>query len=268
MVCGNLGVSSLAEGDIDGGIAYLLWAEEEDRFWTKDPERKIFKNRLYEQYARGEGRDGISQFGILAPWVQIEAIIKQYNESFSASATDNVKTSDFLIELEVSTEHRSLFEGSIWVIHRNLALLREENRRRIYTDKNNVYTKLRLLDGIISFCRFIELRMKAHRRIEGTLGTVLNEVFNAEPWFQSISEICSLRLDNSPTTPEEFDRCMKFALEDLTGHEKSVYILWIFRNYSAHVCDPKTPYLFQNFGKVFAEIVFAFIYYLKKERLV
>lgn len=264
MVCGNLAVSSLAEGDIDGGIAYMLWAEEEDRFYSGKPELSVYKNSLYGQYSKGETRNGLSQFGIPAPWVQIESFIKQYNVTFS----DNVKISDFLKELETSKEHRSLFEGSVWVIHRNLALLREENNLRIYVDKNNLYTRLRLYDGIIGLCRFIELRMKAIRGIEGTLGNVLSDIFTNEPWLVSIRDICSLPKENSPTNAEEFDRCIRFAFEDLKDHERSIYILWIFRNYSAHVCDPNTPYVFQNFEKVFAEILFAYIYFLKKEQLV
>lgn len=264
MVCGNLGVSSLAEGDIDGGIAYLLWAMEEDRFWTRDPERSIFKNTLYEQYAKGGSRAGLSQFGMLAPWAQVDVIIKNYDIAFP---TEKINYANFLIELETSIEHRSLFEGAIWIIHRNLAILKQERDLGIFTSKNNLYTRLRLLDGLIGLCRFIELRMKSRNAgLEGPLGVVLSSVFATEPWLLSIREICSLK--NSPKTPEEFDVCIKFGLEKLSGHGRSIYILWVLRNYSSHVCDPATPYVFENFEKILEEIVFAYLYYLKKNNLV
>ena len=62
MVCGNLGVSDLAEGDIDGGIAHLLWAGYEDRAWVSvSYAYDVFQMKLYTQFASGEQRGGLSQ---------------------------------------------------------------------------------------------------------------------------------------------------------------------------------------------------------------
>lgn len=260
MVCGNLGVSALAEGDIDGGIAYLLWAAHEDRGWSADPMKNILAGPLYTQFAEGTTRKGKSQFGGQAPWIMMKKAIEEYNAEFK----DNVGINDVFKELEGSLEHRALLEGSIWIIHRNLALLREENERGIYSNKNNIYTKLRLFDGIVSLCRFVELRMRYHETTNGTLGNLLRAIFKKETWFKK--EVQSR--NKSPQKPKHFDNLVKEALERCNRPEKNVLILWTLRNYATHVCDPDAPFFFGNLENIFNEVVITYIYYLKFKKLI
>ena len=256
MVCGNLGVSALAEGDIDGGIAYLLWADHEDRGWLKDPNRIfIFENRLYTQFAKDR-----SPFGGRAPWIMMKTAIDEYNTEFK----DGVSIDDVFKELEGSPEHRALLEGSLWVIHRNLVLLREEKERGIYLNKNNIYTRLRLFDGIVSLCRFIELRMRHYEKTSGTLGALLKAIFGKESWFQND---VSPR-NKSPQKPEDFDDLMREALEKMNRPGKNVFILWTLRNYATHICDPEAPFFFENFENIFNEVIIAYIYYLNFKKLI
>jgi hypothetical protein len=57
MVCANWGISDLAEGDVDGGIAHLLWSGYEDRGWLKASYTlDIFDSPLYKQFAEGSNR--------------------------------------------------------------------------------------------------------------------------------------------------------------------------------------------------------------------
>jgi len=258
MVCGNFGVSSLAEGDIDGGIAYLLWASHEDRWWSRDPNRNIFRSPLYTQFARGTNRQGRSQFGEEAPWVMMEKAIDKYNTSFK----DTVKLEEVFKELEGSSEHRGLLEGTLWVIHRNRVLLKWEKERRIYLNKNNLYSRLRLFDGLIALCRFVELRMRHYEKIEGTLGELITYVFKNEKWFKKdVSQ-----RTKSPQKPEDFDNLMKETLEKYNRPAKSMLILWTLRNYATHVSNPETPYFFEKIEDIFHEVFITYIYYLKYKK--
>jgi hypothetical protein len=260
MVCGNLGVSALAEGDFDGGIAYLLWAGQEDRWWSGDPTKNIFANPLYTQFAKGTHRQGKSQFGELAPWIMMKTAIDKYNTEFK----DSVNIDDVFKELEGSQEHRALLEGSLWVIHRNLVLLKEEKERGIYSNKNNIYTRLRLFDGLVGLCRFIELRMRYYEKISGKLKDLLIAIFGKETWFKNN---VSPR-NKSPQKPKDFDDRMREALEKVNRPGKSVLILWTLRNYATHICDPEAPFFFENIENIFNELVIAYIYYLKFKKLI
>jgi hypothetical protein len=264
MACGNLGVSALAEGDFDGGIAYLLWAGKEDRGWSGDPTKNIFANQLYVQFAKGDHRQGKSQFGGISTWLMLESAINEYNATFS----DKLGVDDVLRELEKSPEHRALLEGALWVIHRNLVLLREENDRRIYIGENNIYTRLRLFDGIVSLCRFIELRMRHHEKNippKTTLGPLLTDfIFKNETWVKP--EV--IEKPKSPQNPTDFDTFVQSALAKGNRPGRNILLLLGIRNYSVHTCDPETPAFFREFEKVFAEIVIAYIYYLKFRKII
>jgi hypothetical protein len=255
MISANLGVSALSEGDVDGGIAWLLWAEQEDRYWSKDPERSIFKSKLYTQFPEGTYREGVSQFGEEAPWVSLNRIVTEYNACFS----DSVKLEDIFRELESSSEHRSLFEGSIWVIHRNLALLKAEKKYRIFGNNNNIYTRLRLFDGMTGLCRFVEFRMKNHEKITGMLGELLITVFKDETWFKKHVGNVSKRAEK----PEDFDNKIKEWLMKYGEPERSFLVLWTLRNYATHTCDPDTPFFFEHIEDVLREVLISYIYYLK-----
>lgn len=255
MACGNLGVSALAEGDLDGGIAYLLWAGHEDRAWSADPSKSAFANDLYRQFAEGTQREGRSQFGELSPWVMMKSAIGKYN----TESKDNISISQLFSELNASPEHRALLEGSLWSFHRNVALLREETRRGIYSGENNIYTRLRLFDALTSLCRFIELRMRHYERIPGTLGKLLQTIFGKENWFKTEVD----PRDKSPETSNGFDNLVKDVLQNCRLPAKNVLILWGLRNYATHICDPDTPFLFGNIEKVFEEIAATYPYYLR-----
>ncbi len=255
MVSANLGVSALAEGDVDGGIAWLLWAEQEDRYWSKDPEKSIFKSELYAQFPKGTYRGGVSQFGEEAPWISLNRIVTEYNTCFHES----VKLDDIFKELEGSPGHRSLFEGSIWVIHRNLALLKAEKKHKIFGSNNNIYTRLRLFDGMIGLCRFVEFRMKKHEGLSGMLGELLIAIFKNERWFRRYTGKESKKAEK----PEDFDNKMKEWLSKYKEPERSYLVLWTLRNYATHMCDPDTPFFFDHIEDVLREVLISYIYYLK-----
>jgi len=264
MACGNLGVSALAEGDFDGGIAYLLWACKEDRAFSGDPTKNIFSNELYVQFSRAQKRGGMSQFGAPTTWVMLENAINDYNTTFG----DGVKLDSIFKELEVSPEHRSLLEGSLWVIHRNLVLLREENARGIYKDENNIYTRLRLFDGIASLCRFVELRMRYYEKAippKTTLGPLLTDhIFKGQVWLKPDV----IDKNKGPQTPSDFDVLVQDALNNVKRPGRAILLLLVIRNYSVHVCDPTTPIFFSELEKIVNEIIVAYVYYLKFRRII
>jgi len=272
MVCGNLGVSSLAEGDVDAGIAYMAWAMREDRAWIEgNPENSIFANKLYVQFAEAPHRGGISQFGRAAPWVTLKKALEKYDAGYK----ERVDLSLIFKELEDSPQHRALFEGALWTIHRNLCLLREENERKIYKNENNVFTKLRLFDGIINMCRLTELRIRHHEQIlkvlgtkdleqalGGTLGTLLQKVFGKD-WFKAeIPRVPKFR------SPRAFDSFLKSKLTSRGSHIRDLLMLLVIRNYSVHLCDPSVPFFFGNIEQIFDDIIAAYVYYLKYRNLI
>ena len=269
MVCGNLGVSALAEGDIDGGLAYLSWASCEDRGWIKgDPTKNIFESPLYTQFAKGTKRQGLSQFGGPAPCIMLSKAVERYNHDYNQSVDVNI----IFKELESTPEHRALLEGSLWTIHRNLCLLREENRRGIYHKGNNLFTRLRLFDGIIILCRLIELRMKHHesrmkildpstlkKALGGTLGSLLKHIFSREAWYETQLK----RRIRRPQTPKSFDNFIKREMARPNSHARNLLFLLVIRNYSTHICNPETPFFFEHFENIFNEVIEAYIYHLK-----
>jgi hypothetical protein len=264
MACGNLGVSALAEGDFDGGIAYLLWAGKEDRAFSGDPTKNIFANDLYVQFSKAEKRGGTSQFGGPAIWIVLENAINEYNITFGEKTT----LDEIFKELEASPEQRSLLEGSLWVIHRNLILLREENARGIYKNENNIYTRLRLFDGIASLCRFIELRMRSHETFippKTTLGSLLiNYIFKGQIWLQPDV----IDKNTKPQTPSDLDILVQDALKNVKRPGRAILLLLVIRNYSVHICDPETPIFFSEFENIFNEIMIAYIHYLKFKKVI
>jgi len=272
MVCGNLGVSALAEGDIDAGIAYLAWAMREDRGWIKGkPENSIYASPLYIQFSEAAARGGISQFGGSAPWVSLKNALAKYNTAYK----ENIDIKSIFKELEDSPEHRALFEGAIWTIHRNLCLLREENARGIYEKNNNVFTRLRLFDGMVTLCRFVELRMKHHESrlkllkkkdlkeaLSGTLGTLLLKIFGNK-WFKTETPKIP-RFETSKT----FNRFLKSKSKGKSSHNRSLLLLLVIRNYSVHMCDPDVPFFFDNVEFIFDEIIGAYLHYLKLRKII
>lgn len=263
MVCGNLGVSALAAGDIDGGIAYLLWASQEDRFWSGDPTKSIWANQLYVQFAQATRHGGTSQFDEPAPWLMLKRAIDKYNAEYN----DNLTTDTIFNELGTLPEygtHRALLEGSLWAIHRNTALLKQEKDYEIHSNGSNVYTRLRLFDGLVSLCRFVELRMRLHDDVGGTLGDLLDSIFGKETWF--VNDV--KQRSKSPQNRVEFETLLKKALEKVGRPGRSILILWTLRNYATHICDPEAPFFFENVEAVLDEIIIAYIHYLKFKKLI
>jgi hypothetical protein len=262
MVCGNLGVSSLAEGDIDGGVAYLAWAMREDRAWIEgNSENNIFASPLYAQFASGTNRAGVSQFGRSAPWIMLERALQKFNIAHK----ERINLSSIFEELD-SPEHRALFEGSVWTIHRNLCLLKDENDLEIYKDGNNVFTRLRLFDGIVNLCRLIELRMRTREKPPKkvrTLGQLIGFIYKNEDWFKN--EVNPNYTE--PKTAEAFDKFVESALK-LKAPASNILLLWVTRNYSVHLCDPNVPFFFEKIEHVFDAIIGAYIYYLRFKSLI
>jgi hypothetical protein len=265
MVSANLGVSDLAEGDIDGGIAHLLWASYEDRYWIKASYTyDAFQMKLYTQFANGETRDGSSQFGGPAPHVLLETAVQAYNMLASAKFTKN----SIFGELKDNDEHRAILEGALWTIARNLPILEEEHRTIFDKGQNNIYTRLRLFNGLVDLCRFIELRIRHHEnppREVKMLGQLFDYTFGNKSltWFNNDVK----RNIRSPQTGTEFDDFLKNC-HGLGFPSSNILQLWGTRNYSVHVCDPKTPYLFSNFARIFNDIIAAYIFYLQHKGVI
>lgn len=257
MVCANWGISDLAEGDIDGGIAHLLWAGYEDRGWSKASyARDIFNSPLYKQFAEGSHRGGKSQFGGQAPYILLEDAIQEYNKLFGTHwARDDIFKS-----LTDNDEHRSIFDGALWTLIRNLLIYKEENPIIFKKDNHNIYTRLRLFNGLIDLCRFIELRMRYHEKPPPkvrTLGNLICYIFGKEAWFgKEVKPTYS-----EPQTALEFNNLVKQILK-LKPPAKYVLLLWTTRNYSVHVCDADIPDFFENIEEIFRSILGSFLLYL------
>ena len=262
MVCANFGVSELAEGDIDGGIAHLLWAGYEDRGWTKiSYVHNIFQSPLYTQFAEGKQRNGTSQFGGPAPHVMLERAISDFNTTFKTSLTKD----DVFHELANNDEHRAILEGALWTLARNLPILDEETAKIFQSKKHNIYTRLRLFNGLVDLCRFIELRMRYHEKPPKkvrTLGQLIQYIFSNETWFKKEVEPNYKK----PQTAQEFNDFLKVTLQ-LSVPANDVLLLWVTRNYSVHICDVETPYFFDNFDKVFQSIVGSYLFYLRFRKI-
>ena len=262
MVCANLGVSDLAEGDIDGGIAHLLWAGYEDRGWSKTSYiHNIFQSPLYTQFAEGRQRKGTSQFGGPAPHVLLETAISDFNTTFKTSLTKD----KVFHELKDNDEHRAVLEGALWTLARNLPLLDEETAKIFNSKKHNIYTRLRLFNGLVDLCRFIELRMRYHEKPPNkvrTLGQLIRYIFNNESWFKKEVE----RNYKKPQTAQEFDGFVKATIQ-LRAPANNVLLLWVTRNYSVHISDVETPYFFDNFVEVFQSIVGFYLFYLRFRKI-
>lgn len=263
MVCANYGVSELAEGDVDGGIAHLLWAGYEDRGWRKiSYVHGIFRSPLYTQFAEGKQRNGTSQFGGPAPHVMFEKAISDFNTKFKASLTKD----DVFNELANNDdENRAILEGALWTLARNLPILDEETTKIFQSKKHNIYTRLRLFNGLVDLCRFIELAMRYHekppKRVR-TLGRLIQHIFSRETWFKNEVEPNY----REPQTAHEFDDFVKAALQ-LSVPANNILLLWVTRNYSVHISDVETPYFFDNFDKVFQSIVGSYLFYLRFRKI-
>jgi len=148
----------------------------------------------------------------------------------------------------------------------NLALIREENERDIYQHQNNIYTRLRLFDGIASLCRFIELRMRNYEKgipPKTTLGQLLqNYVFKGEAWFKA--EVTD---KNTRRKQQEFDNLIADVLKNYKRPSRSLLLLWVIRNYSANICNPESSIFFENLEEIFDDIIIAYIFYLKYRKI-
>lgn len=80
-------------------------------------------------------------------------------------------------------------EGALWTIARNLPILKEEDGTIFKQGNNNIYTRLRLFNGLVDLCRFIELRIRQHEKPPKkvkTLGNLFHQVFGNKhlSWFE------------------------------------------------------------------------------------
>lgn len=202
-------------------------------------------------------------------------MLKNALSRYYKSYKDTVDLGVVFKELEDSPEHRALFEGAIWTIHRNLCLLREENTQSIYKNENNVFTRLRLFDGIVTLCRIVELGMKFHESrlkilnngdlkeaISGTLGTSLFKIFG-NGWHKAVTQKIP-----KFESPKAFNRFLTNILKKKNSHERSLLLLLVIRNYSAHICDPDVPLFFNNIELIFDEIIGAYVHYLRLRKIV
>jgi hypothetical protein len=85
--------------------------------------------------------------------------------------------------------------------------------------------------------------MKSYETVTGTLGRVLFDIFSNEPWYEN--DVLQ-KIMTDPTS-EEFDDLLRDALEKGSSPGKNILLLLSLRNYATHVCDPETPFFFENF---------------------
>jgi len=263
MVCANWGISDLAEGDIDGGIAHLFWAGFEDRGWSRSSyTRDIFNSPLYRQFAEGTHRLGKSQFGSKAPYVMLEDAIQEHNNIFGTHWTKD----DIFRSIGDNDQHRSILDGALWALARNLPIYNEESPAIFKQNRHNIYTRLRLFNGLIDLCRFIELRIRYHEKPPTrvrTLGNLIHHVFENEAWFPKEVE----PLYSEPQTATDFNDLIKRILK-LKQPAKCILSLWVTRNYSVHVSDADLPDFFENVEKVFSSILGSFLFYLMMKKII
>ncbi|MFX1473970.1 MAG: hypothetical protein ACFFCO_00630 [Promethearchaeota archaeon] len=265
LVCGKLCETSILEGDIDGGIAYMLWATRENRGRTKDFNSDEITtwllSKTYRRFAAGEGYNGRSPFGTPAPHIMLKAAINEYNKRTGTKFT----LDQILNEASQTREYRALLEGSLWTIHRNLAILKYEQDFKIFPSrKYNLYTKLRVLDGFLNLCRFIEYAIKSREKLtvkgrEPTMGELIHHITKQKHWVRS-----SIKGKNNrqPQNAQKFNTTLQTLLNEETNPYQNYLILLTIRNYIAHVCDPEIPIFFNNLGNLFNRLIWAYLQYL------
>lgn len=262
MVCANWGISDLAEGDIDGGIAHLFWAGYEDRGWSEfSYARDIFNSQLYRQFAEGTHRSGKSQFGSKAPYAMLEDAIKEHNDFFGTHHTKE----DVFGSIGDNDQHRSILDGALWALARNLPIYNEESPFIFKQKCHNIYTRLRLFNGLIDLCRFIELRIRHHEKPPAnvrTLGNLIYFLFENEVWFaKEVKPAYS-----EPQAATDFNNLMQRIFK-LKPPAKCILSLWVTRNYSVHVSDADLPDFFENIAGVFNSIIGSFLFYLMVKKI-
>ena len=155
-------------------------------------------------------------------------MLQEAIDKYNSICTGYLRIEDVFKELEKSPEHRALLEGALWVVHRNLVLLREENARGIYKNENNIYT---LFDGLTSLCRFIELRMRKYETgipPKTTLGSLLQDyIFKSETWFEP--EVADK--NTKPQNSIDFDKLVEHIIKNEKSPSRSILLLWVIRNY-------------------------------------
>jgi hypothetical protein len=221
----------------------------------------IFDSPLYKQFAEGSKRGGKSQFGWQAPYVLLDHAIEDYNNFNGTKWTRQ----NIFGSVADNDEHRSILDGALWSLVRNIPIYKEENPVIFQKDNHNIYTKLRLFNGLVDLCRFIELRIRHHEKPPKevkTLGNLMYYVFEKETWFQK-----EIKPENKmPETALEFNNAIKKILL-LKPPSKYVLLLWITRNYSVHVCDAEAPDFFDNIEAIFESIIGSFLFYLEYRKL-
>ena len=98
--------------------------------------------------------------------------------------------------------------------------------------------------------------------LSGTLGTLLLKVFGNK-WFKT----------ETPKIPKfeaskAFNQFLKNKIKGKMSHPRSLLLLLVIRNYSAHICDPDVPFFFDNVELIFDEIIGAYLHYLKLGKIV
>lgn len=103
--------------------------------------------------------------------------------------------------------------------------------------------------------------MKHYEKIENraTFGKILKYIFDSEDWFENDV----IKSSKSPQTSSHFEKLIRDILSNCKRPSRNIRLIWTVRNYAIHVCDPDTPYFFNNVEEIFHEIIIAYLFYLR-----
>ena len=217
MVYANLGISQVAIGKLDAGIAHLLAADQEDCPFVRDP-HGILNTRLWQQFERRRIFDYLIEFN-------------NNPDATLSFAVDADSLDDLFRALDL--QDRIFLEGTIWALQDNL------QQDGVCS---NVYTWGQLYSGLKDLCLLTESLLRKRqiqdRRITNatriTLGNLLqNALAGLGIGYPQDG------LSTSANDLQEFVDNLEGILNNANSADlRRVYCLHLVRNFTGHHFDP------------------------------
>lgn len=230
MVYANLGISQMALGKVDAGIAHILAADEEDRPFVQDP-HGILNTRLWRQFER--------------------QIITDYLIDFNQDANvrlnfqiDNSFLEDFLTSMDL--QDRLFFEGTIWALRDNM----RQNQL-----VPNAYTRGRLFSGVKDMCLLTEAMLRRHQVLAGVIQeddrVMLGQLLTNALSNQNIG-YPQAGLNTGANNSRDFVNNLENIFTNSNSPEiLKIYCLWLVRNFTGHHFDLSETIVSQNGNSFF-----------------
>lgn len=237
MVYGNLGISKIAQGELDGGIAFLMAGFKEDAPITGDHEHQFLKSPLYQQFERN-----------------IHGYIITKRKNYVAGSVGSDYGEVFMNSFDVDNR---LY---LMVIVSNLIT----NLEVFNSGNDNKYTKGRILSTLSDLCVFIEDAIKRKLSITTeriTLKPLLRDrAFSSEAWKANLFS----NWDNltSASNIQDLDANLKAIFVLGNRDVERFLVLGALRNFAGHNFDVNGPFLFSKIEAILINII-EVIFYLK-----